>query len=65
MYNHFKGELDNWTLAEEKRGSVLECNINRLRKEWKNDNQWEEGRILLSDYNRRRYNLENNWQNQD
>lgn len=67
MYNHFKAELDNWTLAEERRDTVLEYNINRLKTEWKNDNQWEwkEGRDLLTDYNRRLYTLENNWQNQD
>ena len=65
MYNHFEAELDNWTLAEEKRDSVLECNIKRLEEEWMNGNQWKKGRRLLTDYNRRRYNLKNNWQNQD
>lgn len=67
MYNHFEAELDNWTLAEGRRDTVLECNINRLGKEWMNDNQWKwkEGRELRTRYNRRLYYLQNNWQNQD
>lgn len=35
MYNHFKAELDNWTLAEEKRDVILKNKINKLKAEYK------------------------------